>query len=407
MSVPPPGEARSGGAAPLDASAASLPHWRGPGLDGVIRDASLDLRVAAPNPRILWSREVPRGFSSIVSSHGVLVTLGKRGGEEVISALSLASGNPLWETRYPVDYETRRELDRRFLQGPRATPTVDGERVYTIGTTGMLYCTRLNDGAVLWRKNLVAPRDSACPTYGFSHAPLVARGKVFVQSGMKDRTFVAFDKISGKLLWASGRYRYGYGSPILARVNGEDQVIFFAGQAAVGVAADSGEERWNVAWHTHDDVNAATPIFSGGRLFLSSGYGVGGAQFDLTVPDGPRLTWKSRAMTNHYSTSALHDGHLYGFSEHRLRCVDWATGRMRWDQAGLGRGFVTVAGRLLLVMTQRGELAVADAKPSGYDEHARWPIFDATDPSWASPVVVGTRVVLKSERRVVVVNGSP
>jgi outer membrane protein assembly factor BamB len=222
--------------------------------------------------------------------------------------------------------------------------------------------------------------------------------RVFIHpGGPQGKSVAALDKKDGAVLWQALDDPVGDGSPVWAEVGGTPQVIYFTGIAAVGVAPADGKLLWRYPWMTRNDLNIATPIYADGRVFVSSDYGTGGAVFRLTGRGTPETVWKGRSMQNHISTSVLYRGQLYGFSEDRLRCVDFETGKVRWDRAGLGRGSLLVADGHLLVLGEYGQLVLARATPDGHTEVSRCRLFDGKTLTWTVPVLSGGRLFIRSE----------
>jgi outer membrane protein assembly factor BamB len=150
-------------------------------------------------------------------------------------------------------------------------------------------------------------------------------------------------------------------------------------------------------WKTRYDLNIATPLYADGKVFISSNYGTGGAVLRLTDSGEPEKIWKGQAMQNHISTSVLYEGHLYGFSEQRLRCVDFQTGMVKWDKEGLGRGSLVIADGHLILLGDNSELVLAKITPDKYTEVSRFPVFDKGTLTWTVPVVSGGRLFVRNE----------
>src|SRR5262249_17938991 len=182
---------------------------------------------------------------------------------------------------------------------------------------------------------------------------------------------------------------------------GKPQLVYFTGQGAVGVSPTDGKALWRFDWKTAFDINAATPIYTDGGLFISSSYGVGGAVVRLKAKGDPEVVWKNQSMQNHFSTCVLYEGHLYGFSTDRLRCVEFKTGKVKWDKTGLGKGSLLIADGTLIVLGEQGTLVLAEATPKEYVEKARWQALEGT--CWSAPVLANGRLYLRNEKRLMAV----
>src|SRR5262249_7313894 len=185
--------------------------------------------------------------------------------------------------------------------------------------------------------------------------------------------------------------------PVWTEVSGASQVIFFTGAAAVGVDPKNGRLLWRYPWQTKPPIHVATPIYADGKVFISSDYGTGAAVFRPTDKSEPTTVWKTKTMHNHFSTSVLYEGHLYGFSEQRLRCVDFETGAIKWDHPGLGRGSLVIADGRLIALGEHGELVLAKAAPVEYVEISRCQLFAEDTLTWTVPVVSGGRLFVRHE----------
>jgi outer membrane protein assembly factor BamB len=382
----------------LPAAGEDWPNWRGPFHDGIARAAGLRQAWPAEGPPVLWQADLTGGYSSLAVARGRLFTQSKDGGEEIILAFDAATGRKLWEYRYSCDYGRHPTLDKRFISGPRATPAVDGGRVYAIGTTGRLHCLDVGTGKLVWGRDLLKLAGRDCPDEGYCASPLIVGDRLFVHpGGPAGRSVAALDKRSGDVLWTALDDPIGYATPVPITFRGRPQVVYFTGLGVVGVSPERGQALWRYEWRTHADINAATPVYAAGRLFLSSNYGKGCALIRLTEEGGPQELWKSLVMQNHFASSVLYQGHLYGFSTDQLRCVEFATGNLRWVRRGLGKGSLLIAGGHLVVLGESGELVLAEATPARYTEKARWQAFDGR--CWSAPALARGKLFVRNETR--------
>jgi outer membrane protein assembly factor BamB len=191
-----------------------------------------------------------------------------------------------------------------------------------------------------------------------------------------------------------------YATPVPITFQGATQIVYFTGQAVVGVDAGDGRLLWRVPWQTNPPIHGATPICSDGQVFISSNYGTGAALLRLRKEGDPQLVWKARSMQNQYATSVLYRGALYGFSGFRLCCVDFASGKLRWSKSGIGKGSLLVADGHLVILSERGDLILAEATPTAYVEKSRCKPF-RNGPCCSAPVLAGGRLYLRNERLLV------
>jgi outer membrane protein assembly factor BamB len=380
------------------ALAADWPQFRGPNRDGISRENGLLKSWPAGGPKVLWKTLVGEGYSHLVVSKGRLFTLYGEGSGDFAVAYDAATGKPLW--RVPLG----RKYENGQGNGPRSTPTVDGDVVYVLTATGKLAALNAADGKKIWAHDLREEFDAEPPTWGISTSPLVEGNLLLVDvGGSRGRSLVAFDKKTGKTVWTSQSEMAGYSAPIAITVGGVRQVIFFTGRAVLAVSPKDGKLLWRVPWRTDWDVNAATPIFvPPDKLYISSGYDTGAALFRIEVANGRAgagEVWQSRRMKNQFSSSVLHNGHIYGFDNSVLKCIVAATGEEKWKESGFGHGSLILAGGQLIVLSERGKLLLVEATPESYREKGTAQVLSGK--CWTAPTLAGGRLYLRNEEELV------
>jgi outer membrane protein assembly factor BamB len=285
-------------------------------------------------------------------------------------AFDTANGSKLWETENGRQY-----MDGRG-NGPRGTPTVDGGRVYAVSGAGDLICAQAATGKLIWQIDLLGQFDAQNTNWGLSESPLIDGDRVIVMPGADGAGVVALNKSDGSVIWKSEGVRAGYSSAVSATLAGVPQYVLLTGAAGIGVRASDGELLWRYAKVSNRTANIATPIVSGNKVFLSSDYGTGGALLEIS-PNGTggakaEEVYFSREMRNHYATSVLIDGKLYGYSSSILTCMDFATGTVDWRDRSVGKGQVITAEGLLYLQGEDGVAGLAEATPAGYREISRF-----------------------------------
>jgi outer membrane protein assembly factor BamB len=226
--------------------------------------------------------------------------------------------------------------------------------------------------------------------------------------GKAGSSIVAFEKKTGSEVWRSQNDTAGYSAPVAMTVAGRRQVVFFTGTTLVSLSPEDGALLWKQDWKTSYDVNASTPIFiPPDRVFVSSGYDVGAAVYRVET-DGKQVrieqVWQNREMKNKFSSSVLHEGHLYGFDEKTFKCIDAATGETKWQSRGLGHGSLIFADGHLFVLGDEGTLALVEATSEAYREKGRVQIFD--DKTWTVPTLSGGKLYLRDEKQLVALDVS-
>jgi outer membrane protein assembly factor BamB len=379
-------------------SAGDWPQFRGPQRDGISTETGLLKKWPESGPPVVWRTKLGQGFSTLSVVGKRIYTLYGRGKDEVAVALDTTTGAEVWNVRIDDKW-----IDQ-YGDGPRATPTVDGDVVYVLSARGRLYALATVDGKKIWKRDLQADYSAAPPRWGVSTQPLVEGDLLLVDVGGKGgSSIVAFDKKTGKEVWKSQNGKAGYSTPIAIEVGGLRQVVFFTGSTLLALAPEDGALLWKVPWKTSYDVNAATPIFiAPDRLFVSSGYDVGAAVYRIEVTESSATVheiWKNREMKNKFSSSVLHDGYLYGFDETNLKCIDAADGKVRWRSRGLGFGSLIFADGRLIVLGDAGTLVLVEAIPDEYREKGRVELFEGK--SWSMPVLSRGKLYVRNEKELV------
>lgn len=377
--------------------AADWPNWRGPNYDGISTETDWDSSGMA----IAWRSEVGVGFAGIAVADGRLYTMGHNGSRgddaaETVYCLDAATGKPLWKHTYPCAL-----LPRLHEGGPGATPTVHQGRVFTLSKEGQLHCLEADTGKVIWSHNVRDDTGRNVHEWGFSCSPLIVGDRVIVEAGQT----VAYDKNTGKRLWMTKRFDPAYAS-ITPFKHNDRQLIAVLNTNGIAIfdTAD-GRTLATAPWKTRFDTNATTPIVVGDRVFMSTGYSRGCALFRFTGSALEKV-YENKNMNNHMATCVLLDGHLYGFNGNahfkktiELRCIDLATGSLKWAAAGYGCGAVLAAGDRLIVLSEKGELVVGPASPKGFEPTDRLQVFTGRRVRcWTVPVLSNGRIYCRNAR---------
>jgi outer membrane protein assembly factor BamB len=375
------------------------PQWRGPDRTGVSKETGLLSQWPQGGPKLMWTASnLGEGYSGPAIVGDRLYTMGMRGEEEYVLCYTVADGKERWAVRNGAAYHND------FGDGPRCTPTVDGQWLYALGASGDLCCLRAEDGKEKWRLNILKAFQGENTVWGISESPLVEGNMVIVTPGGTRGTMVALDKETGKTLWtskdpsAASREEAGYASPIAYTVGGERQVATLTGRGGIGVRASDGRFLWRYDKMANSTANITTPIFHDGRIFFSSDYGAGCALLQLQ-PGGPATeVYFNKNLKNHHGGVVLVDGYLYGFDSNILVCMEWATGKVRWKDRSVGKGSLCYADGCLYALSESGTVGLVKATPDGYKELGRMPLpARSANHSWTHPVVVGGRLYLRDQ----------
>ena len=385
-------------AAPDDgAGAHDWPQWRGPTRSGVSTEK---ITWPASGPRQRWKAPVGRGFSCVSISHGRDYTMGSPDLEnETVWCLDARTGAEIWKYSYPCH-----NPDTEY-PGPRATPTVDGNFVYTVSYKGQLFALNAATGAVVWSVDYMkdfGSKISGSNRHGFSGSPLVDGNLLLVNVGAKGASVVAFDKITGKVVWKSGDDPPAFSSPVALTLGAQRIVAMFSASGLYAYDLADGKPLWNVGSKCNgNNLNAPDPVTSGDHIFVTSGVdgsGPGEGCFLLTITNRTaKKVYSNTNMSSQIASPVLVDGVLYGFSGYVSRkgmvCLDFKTGDIKWRNAKVC-GSLIAAGDKLLIQSVDGYLVVAEASPDAYKELGRTRVL--TGRCWNAPTLADGRLYCRN-----------
>lgn len=440
-------------AAPVQAD--DWPQWLGPHRDGVWRETGILDTFPAGGPKKVWEKPVGIGYGGPAVAGGKVYVLdrvlgdgvtnpanpfdrqSKVGGSERVLCLDAKTGEQVWKHEYPSVYQIS------YAAGPRCTPTVDGDRVYTLGAMGDLFCLTAGTGAVVWQKNLVNDFDARVPVWGFACHPLIDGDNLICVGGGPGKLVIAFDKKTGAVNWASQTCEgdFGYCPPVVYEFGGKRQLIVWHARAVVGLDPATGKRLWSVPWELKASLNVPLPRQVGADgLFLTSFYH--GSMFLKVTADAAAVVWKSTAkgeMPNQtrdlsaiMCTPIVDGDYTYGVCSHgELRCLVTATGERKWATMAATRGsrtpakvaanpdpdpqterwghafLVKQAGRYVL-FNEQGDLIFAKLNPAGYEEVSRAHLIDPTNTMargrkvvWMHPAFADKCVFVRNDRQMV------
>lgn len=366
------------------------PNWRGPDLNGISKEKGWTTHWPQEGPKQLWKASVGIGFSSVAVARGRLFTLGNTNETDTVFCFDAENGRELWKHSYACP------LDAVYYEGgPGSTPTVDAEKVYTLSKRGHLFCFEAANGKVVWQRNLIEELGVTKPRWGFAGSPLVEGDRLILNVGGAG---TAVEKATGRTVWTSGTNASGYATPVPFVVGGERCAAIFSSKALIGVRMRDGRELWQHPWLTKWDLNITNPILDGERLFIST-FDRGCALLKLEAGP-PKLVWQNKSMANHFNSGVCLDGFLYGIDGNSddpardFRCVELATGQMKWQQKGFGLGSVMAADGKLIVLSERGELVVAEANPAKFNPLAQAQVLGGK--CWTVPVLANGRIYCRN-----------
>ncbi|HXD87267.1 MAG TPA: PQQ-binding-like beta-propeller repeat protein [Urbifossiella sp.] len=398
--------------APL-AMGTDWPRFLGPNQDSV----STEKGIIAPWPKQglgkVWECSLGLGYTPPIISGGKLFHFDRFDDNCRLTCRGAATGKFLWKFEYPTSYEDYYGYD----PGPRATPTVDGDRAYIYGPDGMLFCLKTDDGKELWHLDLRAKYRFHQNFFGVGGAPLIDGDLVIVAVGGSDKgprppdlrlarpngtAIVGIDKKTGAVKYAKGNELASYSSPIVRTIDGKRTGLYFARGGLLGFDPQSGDPRFHYKWRApiEESVNAANPITVGNRVFLSECYGPGSALLEI-ASDKPKEVWTDlekekfdKSLMCHWNTPIFHDGFVYGCSgrhdtEADLRCIELKTGDVKWIEKRTKRCSLLMVDGYFVCLSEYGTLSLLKVNAAKYDEVSKYEVPELQYPCWAAPVLSG------------------
>jgi hypothetical protein len=370
------------------AGADDWPRWRGVNGDGISAEAGWDVSAFKGQMKPLWTQNVSSGYSAASVVGDKLYTMGNQDGKDYIGCLDVEKGTVLWSYSYDCkggDYP-----------GPRATPAVDGDRLYTFSNRGDLVCLTTG-GEKVWKLNVGERAGAKNITWGYSGSPLVVGDLVVVNAGTSG---AAFNKETGADAWKSPAGQGGYATPVAYELDGVKCIAIFSKSAVCGVEAATGKMLWSYPWETRHNVNAPDPIIFDHYVFVTSGYGRGCGLIDIAGNKAKKV-WENNEIAAHFSSCVYIDGYIYGIDGNtgkgKLKCIDAMTGNRKWEHdTGFG-ALIAVDGKLI-VQNERGSVFVAAVDPAGYKELAKGMTFDPKRSHiWTAPVLANGRYYVRAD----------
>jgi len=396
-------------AAAWEATADDFSRFLGPSGTCSLDGPGLDPEWAARPPRELWRRPIGAGWSGFVTCGDHAVTLEQRGDDEIVACYALGTGVPEWAVSVPARHET-------VLGGvgPRSTPTIRDGVVYATGATGWLHAIEGATGRVLWKKDVVADlgidaaAHAAAVAWGRAGSPLVTADLVIVPAGGPrgaEAGFVslaAYDRETGERRWTAGDEQISFTTPHLASLGGREAIVSVNEARVVGYDPATQAVVWQFPWPGHSNSDASCSqavVLDERRVFISKGYGIGAAVFELAgesaAPWTLREVWREAgSLKTKFTNVAMHDGHAYGLSDGILECVRLSDGKRMWKGGRYGQGQVLRVGSLLLVQAEPGEVVLVDASPEKHTVRGR--LAALSGQTWNNLCLAGRRLLVRN-----------
>jgi outer membrane protein assembly factor BamB len=391
-----------------------FPRFRGPDGDGVAHGLYLALDWSAAQPRVAYRRPCLYGYSGFAAAGNVVITMEQRDGKEVVVCFDQATGRERWTSEQLGQWNDPTSMG----DGPRSTPTIDDRgQVFAYGATGVLVCLDGATGKEKWRADTMAESESKPVRWGMSSSPLIVDKLVVVNPGIDpdkpaNRAVAAYNRTTGKRVWAEGNHKAGYSSPRLVTLCGTRQILLFDGDGLTGIDPDNGKELWRYVWPTDFGMNNIQPLVYGKDcVFISSELTQGSAMVRVKK-DG--AAWSAEEAWTpakyrfwaKFSNPVLVGEAIYGLSAGKLYCYDAETGAQRWKASGrgFGQGQLLAAGDRLIVQSDDGHIFLVAAETTAYKEMGSFEVlkrdWDEPKPkTWNTPALAGNRLFIRDNER--------
>jgi len=397
---------------PLATQAADWPQYRGIAGDGVSSE-TLKWKASGLNP--VWKTESAGGFSSFSVSEGRAFTLSLKeidgASQEVVSAHDSTTGKEIWSSALAVaKYDgggNDGTAENKGGDGPRSTPTIVGKSVVVFNSLLALGSFDAATGKAGWTVDLKAQHEGRNIQWQNAASPLLEGGLLFIAGGGPGQSVLAVDPADGRVVWKAFDEKITHATPVAATIHGQRQVIFFLQSGLLSVEPKTGKELWRYAF-PYKVSTAASPVVGGDIVYCSAGYGVGAGAVKITK-EGEAFKASeiyrmpgNQPLANHWSTPVLKDGHMYGMFQFKeygkgpVKCVNLATGEVKWTKEGFGPGHVILMGNEVVALSDAGEVVRFGATPSEYREISRQKVLDGK--CWTTPTVSGGRLFVRSTR---------
>lgn len=370
--------------------AADWPNYRGPNYDGISSETGWTSSWPESGPKVLWKYSLGIGFASMSVSNGKVYATGNIDNNDFLYCLDAVTGKEIWKTSYPCPL-----YNKSHEGGPCATPTIDGNAVYTFSKDGDAIRFDAATGKIVWHRNLHKEMGLKPPTWFFSSSPFIAGDLVIYNAGSYG---TALKKTDGSTVWQSGEGPGGYSTAVPYEIAGQKGVVTAVCREVVGLNPATGKVLWKFPFKTAYDINAADAVIAGDTIFISSGYKRGCALLKINGGNVTKI-WQNKNMSNQINCSVFWEGYIYGFDGQvggggKLTCLDLATGEKKWSQGGMGTGSLMLADGKLIILCEKGKLVIAKASPEEFKELASTEIL--TGKCWTTPILANGKIYARN-----------
>jgi len=379
-------------------------QYGGPHQDFKASASGLASTWPEEGPRQVWQRELGDGYSSILVDNNRLYTMYRADDKEIVIALSADTGKTIWEYRY--DSAPSEKHAHQFGDGPRSTPLIDGDRLYTIGVSGAMHCLNKEDGTVYWKHELWKELGGNVQNHGYASSPIAYKNTIIALVGAEGASVVAFDKQDGHVVWKKQSFKNSYSTPRVWKVFGKDHLITFMAHEVIGLDPNDGRLLWSFPHENQWEQNVCMPEWDEkARVLLISSPEAGARGLALT-PNGDKFdvkeAWSTRKIQFYHINTVRLGDFVYGSTGTMgpafIAAVNVKTGKIAWRERGFKSATCVYGDGHLIILDEEGNLALATASPDHFDVVSKTTVLN--EPAWTVPTLVGTRLYLRDKKQI-------
>ncbi len=384
------------------------PQWGGPQRNFKVVGVKVADSWPEDGPHQIWRRGLGDGYASVISANGRLFTMYRSDEHEHVVALDAQTGRTIWQHRYEVQFVEGTNVEQ-FGPGPLSTPLAVDNRVFAVGVTGVLHCLDENDGAVLWKHDLISELKGTNLYRGYSASPIAYRDMVILPVGGLGRGLVAFRIRDGSIAWKKHDFAISHASPIMIRLGDADQLVVLAEKLIAGVDPSTGRLLWQHEHPIDGGYVSSTPVWGDdGRLFFSAAYGEGSRCLMLKDENEKIVAkeiWHNNRMRVHHSNVIRVGDFAYGtsgdFAALTFAALDAKSGKLLWRKRELGRANSVYADGMFIVLREDGTLMLATMTPKDVTVHSEVKLFDGR--AWTAPSLDGNRLYIRNRKEIMAI----
>ena len=374
----------------LSAEQYNWSQWKGPKQNGISEESRFNPEALNNELKINWKKNVGEGYSSVSIYDNYLLTLGynKSNKENILYCLNVDTGKQIWSYNY--------KASKGSYEGPKSTPVISEDKVYHLGQDGDFMCHDLKSGKLIWKKQIIKDFGAKNLRWHLSSSSLIEGDLAIISAGTSG---MAFNKNSGDLVWKSAKGKGNYATPVSFDFKGEKQLAVYSSDHLYVLNPVNGNMLWSYPWKAKYDIIAADPLIYDDKILISTGYGIGSTVIDISSGK-PEKLWKNKELCNHFDTSIIIDGFIYGIDGNagrgNLKCLDLNTGKVMWSQNN-GFGSVISANGYLIMLNEKGSLFIIEANSKSYKEISKKEKI-LKKLCWTAPVLCRSNLFLRNNK---------